>query len=57
MIPDKPGFGIELDEEEIASRPYLPRNLRHYTGKLTDIRAKDDSVYYFKGLENAGPAG
>ncbi len=57
MIPDKPGFGIELDEKEIAQRPYAPRNLRHYSGTLTDIRAKDDSIYYFKGLEKAGSAG
>ena len=51
MIPDKPGFGIELNENEILSRPYVPRNLRHYTGTVTDIRANDDNVYYFKGLE------
>lgn len=57
LIPDKPGFGIELNEDEIAARPFVPRNLRHYTGTLTDIRPKNDTVYYFKGLENAGPAG
>lgn len=50
-IPEKPGFGIELNEEEAARRPYVPRNLRHYTGALTDIRAKGDSFYYFKGLD------
>ena len=50
-IPDKPGFGIEVNEEEVMKRPYKPRNLRHYNGTLTDIRAKDDTVYYFKGLE------
>lgn len=50
MIPDKPGLGIELNEEEIAKRPYHPRNLRHYTGNLTDIRPKGESIYYFKGL-------
>lgn len=50
-IPDKPGFGIELNEEEILKRPYVPRNLRHYNGKLTEIRAKDDIVYYFKGMK------
>lgn len=52
MINDKPGLGIDLNEEYISSRPYVPRNLRHYTGALTDIRPKGDTVYYFKGLEN-----
>jgi galactonate dehydratase len=50
MIPDKPGLGIELNEKEILKRPYHPRNLRHYTGNLTDIRPKGESVYYFKGI-------
>lgn len=50
MIPDKPGLGIELNEEEILKRPYYPRNLRHYTGAVTDIRPKDDCIYYFKGI-------
>jgi galactonate dehydratase len=50
MIPDKPGLGIELNEEEVLKRPYQPRNLRHYTGNLTDIRPKGESVYYFKGI-------
>ncbi len=50
MIPDKPGLGIELNEEEIKKHPYKPRNLRHYTGALTDIRPKDDCFYYFKGI-------
>ena len=49
-IPDKPGFGIELNEKEILNRPYVPRKLRHYDGTITDIRASDDTVYYFKGL-------
>lgn len=51
-IPDKPGLGIDLNEEVIKSRPYTPRNLRHYTGAVTDIRPKGDTIYYFKGLEN-----
>lgn len=49
LIPEKPGLGIEVNEEEARKRPYTPRNLRHYTGTLTDIRPKDDTVYYFKG--------
>lgn len=50
-IPDKPGLGIEVNEEALANHPYKPRNLRHYTGNLTDIRPKDDTVYYFKGIK------
>ncbi len=52
LIPDKPGIGIDVNVEEILKRPYTPRNLRHYTGAVTDIRPKDDTVYYFKELED-----
>ena len=51
-IPDKPGLGIDVNVEEVLKRPYIPRNLRHYTGAITDIRPKDDTFYYFKGLED-----
>lgn len=49
-IPDRPGLGIEINEEVALKRPYIPRNLRHYNDSLTDIRPVDDTVYYFKGL-------
>ena len=52
LIPEKPGLGIDLDEEVIKSRPFKERNLRHYVGTVTDIRPKDDTVYYFKELEH-----
>lgn len=52
LIPDKPGLGIDVNVEEVLKRPYTPRNLRHYTGAVTDIRPKDDTVYYFKELED-----
>lgn len=52
LIPDKPGLGIELNEEELLKHPYQPRNLRHYSGDLTDIRPKGDCVYYFEGLKS-----
>ena len=52
VIPDRPGLGIEVNEEVLAEYPYHPRNLRHYTGNVTDIRPKGDTVFYFKGLEN-----
>ncbi len=51
LIPDKPGLGIDVRVDEVEKRPYVPRNLRHYTGALTDIRPKNDTVYYFKGLK------
>lgn len=50
-IPDRPGIGIEINEEALTAYPYRPRRLRHYTGDVTDIRPADDTVYYFKGLE------
>jgi len=50
---DKPGLGIDVNINAVLSRPYTPRDLRHYTGTLTDIRLKDDTIYYFKGLEYA----
>lgn len=52
IIPDKPGLGIDVNVDEVLKRPYKPRNLRHYTGAVTDIRPKDDTFYYFKELEN-----
>lgn len=51
LIPSKPGLGIDVNVEEVLKRPYTPRNLRHYTGELTNIRPQDDTVYYFKGLK------
>jgi len=51
LIHDKPGLGIEINEDEVKKRPYKPRNLRHYTGKLTDIRDKNDTVFYIKGMK------
>ncbi len=51
-IPNKPGLGIDVNEDVVLSHPYKPRNLRHYVGTVTDIRPADDTIYYFKGLEN-----
>jgi len=50
LINDKPGLGIDVFVDEVEKRPYHPINLRHYTGTLTDIRPKDDTVFYFKGI-------
>lgn len=45
-IPDKPGLGIEINEEECAKHPYKPHTLRHYTGALTDIRPEKTKFYF-----------
>jgi galactonate dehydratase len=55
VIGDKPGLGIEVNEEEVLKRPYAPRRLRHYTGTLTDIRPAGDTWYYFDGLDRERP--
>lgn len=47
LIPDKPGLGLELNEEAAARFPYEPHDLRHYTtGALTSIRPPDARPYY-----------
>ncbi len=45
-IPDKPGLGIEIDEEACLAHPYKPHTLRHYTGALTDIRPAKSEFYF-----------
>jgi galactonate dehydratase len=47
-IPDRPGLGIDLDEDAIARHPYQPKDLRHYRGDLTDIRPADAVEWYRK---------
>lgn len=45
-IGDKPGLGIELNEEECLKHPYAEHTLRHYTGALTDIRPPETAFYF-----------
>ena len=45
-IGDKPGLGIELNEEACLQHPYQPHTLRHYTGALTDIRPAKTAFYF-----------
>lgn len=45
-IPDKPGLGIEINEEACLKHPYKPHTLRHYTGALTDIRPPKSECYF-----------
>lgn len=46
QIPDKPGLGIEIDEEACLAHPYSVHTLRHYTGALTDIRPAKTEFYF-----------
>lgn len=48
FIPDLPGLGIDINEEEIAKHLYECRNLRHYVGTLTDIRPEGSTGYFQK---------
>jgi len=45
-IPDKPGLGIEINEEACLAHPYKPHTLRHYDGTLTDIRPAETEFYF-----------
>jgi galactonate dehydratase len=40
-VPSTPGLGIELNEDNLAKYPYEARDLRHYDGRLTNIRPPD----------------
>ena len=45
-IPNKPGLGIEIDEEASLDHPYQVHTLRHYTGALTQIRPAKSEFYF-----------
>lgn len=45
-IPDRPGLGIEINEEACLAHPYQVHTLRHYTGALTDIRPAKTEFYF-----------
>jgi galactonate dehydratase len=45
-IPDKPGLGIEIDEDACARHPYRAYDLRHYRGTLTDIRPTKATPFF-----------
>ena len=47
MYPsDRPGLGIELNEEAAKAHPKADHWLRYYAGTLTDIRPPDSVAYY-----------
>ncbi len=45
-VTDRPGLGLELNEDVFADYPYQPRPLRHYRGDLTDIRPPEAVPYF-----------
>lgn len=45
-IGDKPGLGVELNEEACLMHPYKEHTLRHYTVALTDIRPPKSEFYF-----------
>lgn len=47
MYPsNRPGLGIEVDEEAMRAHPKKDHWLRHYVGTLTDIRPPTARAYY-----------
>lgn len=50
-IPTKPGLGLDINIEGCNKYPYVPVNLRHYNGSLTDIRPAAATTFYFKGIQ------
>lgn len=50
LIPEGPGLGLELNEENCLKYPFQPIDLRHYKGTLTNIRPADKTSTYFIGL-------
>ena len=46
IIPNKPGLGIELNEEECLKHPYVKHTLRHYNGELTSVRPSKSEFYF-----------
>jgi len=51
LIPDKPGLGLDINEENCLKYPFKPIQLRHYKGTLTDVRPKGSQTeYYFKNF-------
>ena len=46
FIPDAPGLGIDLNIPAMAAHAYQPRDLRHYSGALTQIRPANATSYF-----------
>ncbi len=46
IVPDRPGLGVDLHIDSFAEYGYVPKDLRHYVGHLTDIRPADARIWY-----------
>jgi galactonate dehydratase len=46
LISNKPGLGVDINEDTIAEHPYISKDLRHYKGTLTDIRPEGAKGYF-----------
>jgi galactonate dehydratase len=57
LIPERPGLGVELNEEAALSYPYEPHELRHYNGELTCIRPADARPFFAARRLSDVPAG
>lgn len=47
-INDRPGLGIDIQEEAVTQYAYQPRDLKHYNGRLTEIRPDNARGYFAK---------
>ncbi|QIZ97595.1 MULTISPECIES: mandelate racemase/muconate lactonizing enzyme family protein [unclassified Leifsonia] len=46
LIPDRPGFGIDLNLDAIAEHPYSPHPMRIFDDAVADIRPADARSYF-----------
>lgn len=46
LIPDRPGLGLDIHEAALEKYPYMPHDLRHYNGQLTNIRPPESKTYF-----------
>lgn len=45
-ISERPGLGVEIDLDQARKYPYQMHQLRHFSGKLTQIRPPDAVAWY-----------
>lgn len=43
ILGDAPGLGVDVDEEACLAHPAKPHRLRHFDGRLTDIRPEEEA--------------
>jgi galactonate dehydratase len=47
IVDDTPGLGVDIDEEACLRHPFKRQTLRHFDGRLTDIRPVGDQVMIY----------